>query len=86
MNLKKHFGRNLKYYRFQNNFTQEQLATKSNISVNYLISLERGEYSPNFELIETLSKNLGIEVYQLFLEPKDITLPRRIDMINTDEK
>lgn len=70
MNLKKYFGKNLKYYRFQNNFTQEQLASKSNISVNYLSSLECGKYSPNFKLVETLSKKFRYRGLSIIFKSK----------------
>jgi len=82
MNLKSIFGKNIKYYRFQLKYSQEQLAEKCNISATYLSEIERGMHSLDFDKIEILSKNLNIEPYQLFLQTKhNITLPRRIDMV-----
>lgn len=70
----------MKYYRFQNNFTQEKLAEKLNISTTYLSELERGMHSMDFDKIEKLCTSLNIEPFQLFLQPKDLNLPKRIDM------
>lgn len=80
MSLRHDFGKNIKYYRFQNNFTQEKLAEKLNISITYLSELERGMHSMDFDKIEKLCTFLNIEPFQLFLQPKDINLPKRIDM------
>lgn len=80
MSLRNTFGKNIKYYRFQNNFTQEKLAEKLNISITYLSELERGMHSMDFDKIEKLCISLNIEPFQLFLQPKDINLPKRIDM------
>jgi len=81
MNIHHTFGKNVKYYRFQKNYTQAQLAEKINISPTYLSELERGMHSLDFDKIGLLSKSLKIEPFQLFLQAKDINLPRRIDML-----
>lgn len=80
MRLRHIFGKNVKYYRFQKNYTQSKLAEKVNISSTYLSELERGLHSLDFDKIEILCKTLDIEPFQLFLQAKDINLPRRIDM------
>lgn len=80
MNLRRIFGKNVKYYRFQKNYTQAKLAEKVDISSTYLSELERGMHSLDFDKMEALCKTLSIEPFQLFLQVKDIDLPRRIDM------
>lgn len=80
LNLKITFGKNIKYYRFQKGFTQEQLAEKIDISTTYLSELERGMHSLDFEKIERLSSILNVEPFQLFLTYNNRNLPRRIDM------
>jgi len=80
MNIHHTFGKNVKYYRFQKNYTQAQLAEKINISPTYLSELERGMHSLDFDKVGKLSKCLEIEAFQLFLQAKDIDLPKRIDM------
>lgn len=80
MDLKQTFGKNVKYYRFRKKLTQAQLSEKINVSVNYLGRIERGKHSTDFDIIERLSKILEVHPFELFLEPKDIALPRRVDM------
>ena len=80
MNLRKIFGKNLKYYRFQKKYTQAKLAEKVDISSNYVSQLERGKHNIDFDIIEQLCEILEIEPFQLFLKPKNEQLPRRIDM------
>jgi len=81
MDVRYTFGKNVKYYRFLNHYTQAQLAELIDISPTYLSELERGMHSLDFDKIGLLSKSLKIEPFQLFLQAKDINLPRRIDML-----
>ena len=82
MNLRTIFGKNVKHYRFQSKYTQEQLAEKADISTTYLSEIERGIHSLDFDKIEKLSKALNIEPFQLFLPNNfNTSLPRRIDMV-----
>lgn len=80
MDLKHTFGKNLKYFRFRKKLTQAALSEKINVSVNYLGRLERGKHSADFDVIEKLANVLEIRPFELFLEPKDTKLPRRVDM------
>lgn len=80
MNIRRIFGKNLKYYRFQKKYTQAKLAEKVDISTNYVSQLERGKHSIDFDILEQMCEILEIEPFQLFLKPKDEKLPRRIDM------
>lgn len=81
MTLRHIFGKNVKYYRYQMKYTQAELAEKINISPTYLSEIERGMHSLDYDKLELLSESLKIEPFQLFLQTKDIQLPRRIDMI-----
>jgi len=80
MDLKMIFGKNVKFYRFQKNYTQAKLAEKVGISTNYLSEIECGLHSVDFKVLDAIASNLDIEVFQLFIQPKDSSLPRRIDM------
>lgn len=82
MDLKHIFGKNVKYYRYRKNLTQAQLSEKINISVNYLGRIERGLHSVDFDLVDKIAAVLNIRSFELFLEPKDLTLPHRVDMQN----
>ena len=80
MSLKHTFGKNVKYYRYRKHLTQANLSEKIDVSVNYLGRLERGKHSADFDVIETIAKALDVQPFELFLEPKDKKLPRRVDM------
>lgn len=80
MELKKAFGKNVRYYRFKKKYTQEKLAELLDVSTNYVSRMERGQHSASFDVIEDLSKILDVEPYKFFLKPKDALLPLRVDM------
>lgn len=82
MTLKQIFGKNVRYYRYQKNYTQEKFAEKVNLNASYISELESGKYGPNFEKVKDIAKVLGVEPYVLFQETKNThkTLPNRVDM------
>lgn len=63
--LKECFAINLKWYRFNKNYTQEYLAELSNLNAKYISDLERGKYSPSLSKIDAIAKALEIEPYYL---------------------
>jgi transcriptional regulator with XRE-family HTH domain len=65
-NLRIKFGRNLRRLRRQRDFTQEQLAEATEISVEFLSNIERGINAPSFETLEKLSKVLNVTFKELF--------------------
>jgi transcriptional regulator with XRE-family HTH domain len=65
-NLRIKFGKNLRRLRRQKDFTQEQLAEATEISVEFLSNIERGINAPSFETLEKLSKVLNVSVKELF--------------------
>ena len=60
------FRNNLKYYRTQQNLTQEELSELCGISSDYLSEIERGKKTPSFKKLDLIANGLNIEVYQLF--------------------
>ena len=62
---------NLKFYRKESGFSQQQLSEKCDIATNYLSEIERGQKFPSVETIERISMELNIPAHFLFLE-KDI--------------
>jgi transcriptional regulator with XRE-family HTH domain len=66
--LRVRFGRKLKYLRKKIDLTQEQLAEKTGLSVDFVGMIERGERAPSFETLETLAKVLKTKVSDLFAE------------------
>lgn len=81
MKLKALIGKNVKYYRYRENLTQEQLAEKTKSSVNYIGCLERGQHNPSVDKLEKVASALNIEPYELFIQRNDIdNLPVRVNL------
>lgn len=64
--LRKKFGLRLQKLRKGASLTQEQLAAKAEISVDFLSLIERGKNAPSFETLEKLSTALGKSTKELF--------------------
>jgi len=62
------FSKNIKAYRKQNNFTQEMLAEKADLSISYIKQIESGIEFKNVSLTSMLklSKALGVTIRDLF--------------------
>lgn len=52
-------GKHIREYRLSNNMRQEDLAEKTDLSVNYIGMLERGEKIPSLETFIVLLNALG---------------------------
>jgi transcriptional regulator with XRE-family HTH domain len=65
--LREIFGDRLKSTRKGKGLTQEQLARATGIDYKHLGAIERGVKAPSFELVQKLSRELGVEAYKLFL-------------------
>jgi len=52
-------------------FTQEQLAERVDLSVNYIGYIERGKQAPYLKTLERIAEAIGVEVYELFLFKKE---------------
>lgn len=66
MDLRKIFGRNLKFYRLLNGYTQEEFAKITDSSISYISNVENGKYGPSFDKIFIFSSKLNIEPAYLF--------------------
>lgn len=66
------FSNNVKYYRKQNQLTQEQLAELADISISYIKQIESNNEYKNISLttILKISKALNIGVTTLFYHRK----------------
>ena len=69
-NLKELLAFNIKYYRYQNNSSQEKLAEMCSLSPRYITDIERGKHSPTILKIEEIARALNIEPYILFQNVK----------------
>ena len=65
-NLRVLFGVRVRALRSAAGLTQEALAERANISVDFLSLIERGRNSPSFENIESIASALGLPVVELF--------------------
>ncbi len=63
--IRKSFSRNLKKFRIDKGYTQEQFAEKLGISVRYIQQLE-GKNTPNVKIdtIQILAKELKVKPYE----------------------
>lgn len=64
--LRRQFARRLKTLRQQKGMTQEELATASGLSVNFIRAVEQAINAPSFESLEAIAGALGVEVKELF--------------------
>ena len=64
--LRKKFGKRLRYLRRDRDITQEKLSELTDISVHFISRLETGQSSPSLETIVKLARALDVEVAELF--------------------
>lgn len=64
--LREKFGKRVRWLRGQHGLTQEQLAERAGISVDFLSLIERGRSSPSFENLAELADALEMSVAELF--------------------
>lgn len=55
-------GNNIRKLRIEKKFTQQELATKSNVSLSALNKYERGERIPKIDAIEKLADALNVQI------------------------
>jgi len=60
------FGQRIRLLRGEQGVTQEQLAERAGISVDFLSLIERGRSSPSFENLDELADALEVSVAELF--------------------
>jgi transcriptional regulator with XRE-family HTH domain len=59
-------GKNIKFFRFRNEFSQADLAEKINISITFLSNIERGLKFPKPDILAKIADGLSINVFELF--------------------
>ena len=68
MDLRQVFARNLRRFRQAKGFSQESLAFEAGVNRSYMSKLEKGASYVGLEIIERLSKVLGVPASD-FLKP-----------------
>lgn len=66
MSLKQVLGKNIRYFRLSNNYTQEKLAEFLDISVTYMSDIELGKSNVSLDLIEKIANFFQLEYKELF--------------------
>ena len=82
MNSQEIIGCNVKWWRYQKNITQEQLAIKANMKLTRLSRIECGRINLTCSSIDALLKTLDITLSELCNEEtalKAKKLPKRVD-------
>ena len=64
--LKDNLGKNIKFFRSLRGLSQAELAEKAGISITFLSNIERGNNFPLPGTLCSLTKILGVEVFELF--------------------
>lgn len=78
-------GLNTKWYRYQNNLTQEQYANKTKFKMAYISVIETGNANLTCKNIDFIAKSFKINPELLFNEETAKMakkLPNRVDMYN----
>jgi transcriptional regulator with XRE-family HTH domain len=70
-NLRVLFGARVRYLRLSKKYSQEKLAERAGISVDFLSLIERGRNSPSFERLQLLADALNVPVAKLFAHDTD---------------
>ena len=65
-NIYEKLGKNIKKYRKEKKYTQQKLAEKTGIGLNFLGKIEVAYAKPSFETIIKISQALDISLKELF--------------------
>lgn len=79
-------GLNTKWYRYQNNMTQEQYANKTKFKMAYISVIETGNANLTCKNIDLIAKSFSIKPELLFNEKTAKLaqkLPARVDMYHS---
>jgi transcriptional regulator with XRE-family HTH domain len=66
MKPQKQIGKNIKETREKTDYTQEEIAKKVGVHVNYFARIERGEARPSLKVLEKIAKVLKMELSDIF--------------------
>ena len=66
MDLKNKLGRRIRLFRESAGLTQEQLAEKADLSVNFIGTSERGQDIPSVQTCGRIAAALGTPLHELF--------------------
>jgi transcriptional regulator with XRE-family HTH domain len=68
MKLRKIFSGNVRKFRIEQGFSQEEFAEKAGLHRTYIGSVERGERNITIDVMERIAKALNLPINDLFKE------------------
>ena len=66
--LKDRFRSSVKYFRFKNKLSQEQLAEMTDLTDKYISDIERGKTTPSFETVDKISEAFDVDQLELLTD------------------
>ena len=73
MKLLQSIGGRIQFLRERKGLTQEQLEERTGVNTKYISAIERGNKNATVKTLEKIASGLGVELYELFLSPKDLS-------------
>ncbi|MGR3176526.1 MAG: helix-turn-helix domain-containing protein [Candidatus Anammoxibacter sp.] len=67
----KRLGARIREERRKTKLTQEELAKRVDLSVDFIGYIERGKQAPYIKTLERIAKALNVEIYELFIFEKN---------------
>jgi transcriptional regulator with XRE-family HTH domain len=83
MDTRQRIGRRIKSLRQGRTLTQEQVAERTRLSVNYLSRIERGLENPTLDTFLALAEALKVEPLDIFTVEQEEPDPRRLRQLLT---
>lgn len=68
ISLKDRFRSSVKYFRFKNKLSQEQLAELVNLTDKYISDIERGKTTPSFDTVDKMAEALEVDPLKLLTD------------------
>ncbi len=56
----------IKVYRAMHDLTQDQLATKVNVTRQTILAIEKGKYDPSLDLAFKIARFFGVNIEEIF--------------------
>ena len=75
-------GKNLRKFRLERKFKQEELAERTGLSVNYIGMLERGEKVPSLETFIALLNALSVSADMVLLDVLEVRYEIKNSILN----
>ena len=82
MTIQQIVGDNIRFYRYQCGWSQEKLAVRSTLSVNYVSALERGTVNISVYNLEKIANALKVEPAVLLVKDVYALREEQLQMLN----